>query len=705
MKISKKHVFNLMDTNGRRNDVINALQGYLSILNDVTEQGHRVWGSIPQSFTQYRFYQAAIKFSPDVFKTHIPYDDLQAELEHFPELREAIIKGNKEYLYNLSPGEATVLSHFDKGIEDRARHYTSNLVKLGFADSDRFISEVGKLLLHPNEIKKDPLEQTLPINGINLIYLRQLLKLRVFSKDEDTFYSPFLMALYCLLSKIRMSENEFLEIVQGGNPYSTITNLDQYISYYNEGDVVSNYNIKIPNDLHVNGKIDQNSFQKYFTNKKSRVQIDIYWNFYTYLEDFNINQDTISLERLLNYYEDEKAALNKAFGRGKNIFINRKGTRPEPAVFIKNNSRIFKRNLNEYLYSEFCKSKQLDSIREYSDTTKRIFKATGMISFDNGYVELAYRELCQSIFSLSLLEKMVYGNISEETDTYYDSYADYEEGADSFFCSVTSLQQFFDYTDQEVNIRLQSIQQKFGGKDFRDIPEIIAKKRSEEFLSHLKTNYPIPVVKKLLELFSDRRNDNMIRERVSPDATVPTIYEFIVGIAWYYFSNETIDLLNSYNLTLSANFEPLLHAGGGQGDIVIYEPDKVIMLEATLMNPNSQKRGEWEPVLRHSVNLKAQEDASSSNRSVTTFFIADRFDANTINIWKAIASVPMQSSMNNRFTENVIIMPINNTELSSLIDLHEQYNEIIEHVRNLFISDDTNFNLNWRTDFINEICK
>lgn len=33
MIAKRKQVFNLMDTNGRRNDVINAIQTYLSILN------------------------------------------------------------------------------------------------------------------------------------------------------------------------------------------------------------------------------------------------------------------------------------------------------------------------------------------------------------------------------------------------------------------------------------------------------------------------------------------------------------------------------------------------------------------------------------------------------------------------------------------------------------------------------------------------
>lgn len=38
------------------------------------------------------------------------------------------------------------------------------------------------------------------------------------------------------------------------------------------------------------------------------------------------------------------------------------------------------------------------------------------------------------------------------------------------------------------------------------------------------------------------------------------------------------------------------------------------MLEATLMNASSQKRGEWEPVLRHSINLKVEEETANTGR-------------------------------------------------------------------------------------------
>ncbi len=91
-------------------------------------------------------------------------------------------------------------------------------------------------------------------------------------------------------------------------------------------------------------------------------------------------------------------------------------------------------------------SKILDQIREYSDTTKRIFKATGIISFDNGFVELAYRELCACIFEEEIIKNRIAGSISEELHSYYDCYAEYEEGINSFYCDVTSLSQIHFFT-------------------------------------------------------------------------------------------------------------------------------------------------------------------------------------------------------------------------------------------------------------------
>lgn len=122
------------------------------------------------------------------------------------------------------------------------------------------------------------------------------------------------------------------------------------------------------------------------------------------------------------------------------------------------------------------------------------------------------------------------------------------------------------------------------------------------------------------------------------------------------------------------------------------------------MNANSQKRGEWEPVLRHSINLKIEEESKNTGRGVTSFFIADSFDCNTINIWKAIAGVPLQSSIDKtRFTDNVVIMPVNTDELIMLMDKANDYDSIISKVHELFEVDKVKFDIQWRDKFMNTI--
>ena len=267
-----------------------------------------------------------------------------------------------------------------------------------------------------------------------------------------------------------------------------------------------------------------------------------------------------------------------------------------------------------------------------------------------------------------------------------------------------SLIEILSYSATKVTEIKAKIQKEFGGKSLEAIPTILSDKRSQEFNQFILNNYPVEKVKKLLGMFMNRENDKEIKDIVCPDATVPTIYEYIVGIAWFYFSNQKIDLLHSLNLTLSANFEPLTHAGGGRGDIVIYEQNKVVMLEATLMNANSQKHGEWEPVLRHSANLKIQEEMNKTGRFVITFFIADELDYNTINIWKAVSAVSLQSTIDKeKVTRNVIIMPIITSELANLMDKCHEYDKIIFDVKRLFEENPIEFDSNWRKKIMEEI--
>lgn len=691
MIVKNGQIFNLMDTNGRRNDVINALQIYLKILENLINTQKMTWNNAPKSSAQFEFYKEAIESSPDIFKKHEKYDLFLSELEKSENRDFKIaLETNKFSEIQKNPKKYEKLFELlDIGIEARARHYTSNLVKLGFADENRNITSVGNILLYPSLLEKDELEKLFPISQINIVYLRQLLKLKIFDFESKRFYSPFILAILMLLKNERFSENEFFEIIQGLSPYSQISDIENFIASYKEGDIVNNFSVEIPAELNTETKLEKSLFLKHFKNQKSSSTSEIYFDFYELLFDFYKNIAEESKQRLLSFYELQKSVLRKAFGKGKSIFKSEKDKNQTVQKFFETNKHIFSENLNKNLYIMFAKSKQLDSIREYSDTTKRIFKATGIISFENGFAELAYTDICKCVFDYDTLKKNIFGN---------------QENPKIDFYQVASVSEILSYNDEKVSKITNEIKSIYKNVSFEEIPNIVAEKRSEEFKKFVLKNYPAEKVKMLLSLFQNRKNDSKIKEIVCEDASVPTIFEYIVGIAWFYFSGKRINLFQSFNLILSADFEPLVHAGGGQGDIVIYEKDKVVMLEATLMDANSQKRGEWEPVLRHSANLKIEEESAGTDRKVTTFFIADEFDYNTINIWKAVSSVSLQSSSDKtKFTTNVIIMPISIEELSSLMSKSNDYDEIIETVRSLFEEDKINFDTQWRKKFIQKI--
>ena len=199
--------------------------------------------------------------------------------------------------------------------------------------------------------------------------------------------------------------------------------------------------------------------------------------------------------------------------------------------------------------------------------------------------------------------------------------------------------------------KIQAIKELLNVTDYSQIQNAVASQKEKKFREFISEVFPRKKIMELLPLFS-KRDDKKIKSAVSESATVPTIYEYIVAIAWFYISKEDFSITQSLNLTLDGNMLPLSHAAGGAGDIVINYENLTLMLEVTLMNKQAQKRGEWEPVLRHATNLTVD----NSSKNVTTLFIADELDENTINIWRAVASVPLKSSnKRNRSTKRCFI--------------------------------------------------
>lgn len=698
MYIEEKQVFNLMDTNGRRSDVLNAFNIYLQTLQEIKDDyPSEKWSNYPKSIAQFLFYTKAVEKSKDVFKKHGKFDEFINTLE---DDYTAFIEKDSSWIENNLSDVAKVL---DESIEKRARHYTSNLVKIGFTDSKRNISNAGYDYLN-GTIKRDPIETFLPLNEINIILIRQLLKLKIFTKEVDGkrfYYSPFFMALHMLLNGANIDKNTFSIVIQGSSPYmekelkQAIINND--ISYEELVDYFQNEKVVIPEDIAKNSIIQKDVFCKYFGSSKNKEKIqEIYYSFYLALINFRNHNSKENYHNLVTCLEDNQELLKKAFGYGKNIFdIGRKDKRLSLDEFIEANHNycfIKSNELNRVFYCAFINSKHIDVMREYADTTTRLLSATGLFKF-NPMPDIAYKDIIALVFPKEFVDNNIFGIVDEE------EYSNYEGSIDSYFCNNLPISGILNYDDNDVNRILNSVIELTGADDLKGVHSVLESKKNEDFILHINEKYTKEEIVRILSLFSDRKNDSKIKKAVNDTAPVPTIYEFIVAIAWYYISDEKYNLYDSLNLTLNADFEPVIHAAGGAGDIVINYDNLILMLEVTLMNKQAQKRGEWEPVLRHSLNLKAE----NNNKETLTFFVADELDYNTINIWRAVAAVPLESTFDHKKVDGVIIMPFTNNDMIRFLIEETSSVKIIEAVKASFAAVPKITDVSWREEVLNQL--
>ena len=662
MEIEKGHIFNLWNTNGRRSDILNALSIYLNILKEMTEEGNfDEWNSFPKSLTQFSFYQKAILKSPEVFQTHTIYDRF---IENIKLDIAGLFERNK--LIKILSNNPQLKKDLDSAIEARARHYSSNLVKFGFTTDDRIITPAGQAYIN-EKIVKDPLEKLLPLNDINIILLRQLVKLRIYSKNLDGkryYYSPFFNALNLLLCNETINKDDFIYIVQGINPYLDKLNILSNLRNQNYEELLDEliqFKIKIPILFSSQSKVSQADFNKKIKNRKTKKVVPEYYSFYSALFDYVENKNEETYNQLLEVFKRSNKKIKKAFCLGKSIFNFGPNFNYSFSEFEEKNidNPYFLESptkFNTLFFEMYEKSKYLDGIAEYSDTTMRVFSACGLFKFKKT-PELSNRRLLSIIFSKTNLIDNIMGTSTEE------EFKLYEEVDCSFFGSNKSLCEILNLSENDIKEIFETLAIEYKTIDEELIKKQIDNKTNLDFRSYIKDNYPKERIIELLELFSNRGNDSKIKKQVNDSATVPTIYEFIVGIAWYYISGEDFDLYHALNLTLNADFEPEMHAGGGVGDIVIDYDNMSIMLEATLMNKAAQRRGEWEPVLRHSLN----NQALNMEKEVYTFFIANSFDFNTTNIWRAVAAAPLRStSGDEKDIDGVIIMPFTNENIISI---------------------------------------
>ena len=167
-----------------------------------------------------------------------------------------------------------------------------------------------------------------------------------------------------------------------------------------------------------------------------------------------------------------------------------------------------------------------------------------------------------------------------------------------------------------------------------------------------------------------------MNEYVTDNATVPTIFEYILGIAWYRISNKKGNILDYMNLSLDADLLPKTHAGGGMADIVYkYDEDGYpkhdLLIEATLSESTGQRSMEMEPVSRHlGENIKL-----TNNENDYALFVAPILEERIIMDFRHRKTYCYPKG-NGSYTNGLKIIPINIDILKNLIINNVKYDYI-----------------------------
>lgn len=569
----------------------------------------------------------------------------------------------------------------------RGRTLTSALAKIGLINDKRRLSRVANNWLSNSNLASDEVEGTLGIDINNLMFTRQLLKLRIYHSDGIRYFHPVRVALELVKRYRNIPQRNFLILIHSIQPnfddlqiegiitaYESVASNKETFPEFLDREFPENESDVTARELFSSRPLDRDKFDLLFTNRKSSSTQDVYFDFVTSLIKFKECKTQENFARLIEFNTDAK--LKRAFGFGKSVFKKADNVND----FLKKNegSPLLSED-DTFIYEQFVFSKKYDLVKEYGDMTKRTLNLSGLFDFRNGLVNATGREIFKIIFT----------NMRFSGE---DKYSDYEKNLNYFFYQESTITTILNLDKDE---KIQAIKELLNVTDYSQIQNAVASQKEKKFREFISEVFPRKKIMELLPLFS-KRDDKKIKSAVSESATVPTIYEYIVAIAWFYISKEDFSITQSLNLTLDGNMLPLSHAAGGAGDIVINYENLTLMLEVTLMNKQAQKRGEWEPVLRHATNLTVD----NSSKNVTTLFIADELDENTINIWRAVASVPLKSSNKDEFADLVKIFPLENKELLDMLKNNRDEVVLLKAIDKSYTKFAGDFDLGWRDEIL-----
>ena len=552
-----------------------------------------------------------------------------------------------------------------------AREKTSGLVDLGLLDDERRLTEAGNALLQIAANADFNTNNLLQIPADSFIYLKQLLKL--YSPIDNEYVRPYIVLIMALNSLGKLSYDEFTYLLPLAINKSKTEEIFTSIENIRSGNgTIDETIIKVlmdmPNyqkalDTLLNNAITEQLITEIGMNRKSRNYDKPYFKLYKALEAVIV---THSDEAAVELFNAVKAVSGKSSILWKQYLFNTANTKKvekEGFATINAAAEIFNCASEAEFRTQFFKLLHLfkakSTLSDYFDLNRRYFKTTDTVLFRDDEVTFAIIPNC---FFRIVGEKL------SELAFVPDSNLPNNVELSSIVGEEITENQIFAKVEELYGVQVRNLY---------DVRAFVDSERYERLNAMIDSKFTDENIVALMSAFEERR-DSEIQAMVTNNADVPTIFEYVLAIAWYKISGRKGKVLDYMNLSLDADLLPVTHAAGGHEDITYkYEatadyPAHTLLLEATLASSTNQRRMEMEPVSRHLGDYLL----SHTDEQAYCLFATTYLHINVISDFRMRKSAPYYSSDGTQSIDGMKIIPLQTSEIKTIIEKKLTYSNL-----------------------------
>lgn len=565
-----------------------------------------------------------------------------------------------EFLYSKNFVQGEIQDDYAKKAKT-ARQKTSGLVDVGLIDDNRRLTEVGHRLKELCDTGDFTSDNDFRIPSDSYLYFKQLLKTA--NTLTDGYVRPYLVTSIVLEAcEDYLTDDEFtylLPLCINKEITSLVINfIHQYrantitIDEIIKRIVLSKHSYPAALTYFLSSAKTPEDIMAIGINRDSPDNDRCYVGLYNQLKRVFVDKDHSDISKL---YDAAKSGTLQKNSPGrmwrKLLFTNPRARKTFSDLRVNEfhsvkNETEFDKLFFEYLHLIKIKA----NLTDYKDLNRRYMNITDTFLFKDGKVAFAplfryfFRTGARAVFDDA------YSNCTLLTSD----------------CLITDINSQLVFNEKEIlDVFNKENDKKF--KTIQAVYDYLDEDRKRRFRELVDTKFTNSVIISMLDNFETREHDSEIKQQVGSDADVPTIFEYIVAVAWYRISEYRGNVLDYMNLSLDANLLPRTHAGGGMSDIVYkYEstteyPQHDLLIECTLMESTTQRHGEMEPVSRHLLNYMLDV-----NDNAYCTFVSNNLHPMVISDFRGRKNMPMYRN-DTEYVDGMKIIPLHTNELKTIL--------------------------------------